>query len=199
MIKKIIVMLVAALVIFGCGATTKVSRVSTDTTTDLSGKWNDTDSRLVAKKIVKTILSNNWLFNFIKEYNEKPVVIVGNITNKTSEHINTEIFCKDIERALINSGKVRFVAGSQQRKEVREERLDQQTHASMETAKKLANELGADFMLKGSLKSIEDSVEGEKVVYYQADLELINLESNEISWIGSKKIKKKIERSGYKW
>lgn len=192
-------MLVAALVIFGCGATTKVSRVSTDTTTDLSGKWNDTDSRLVAKKIVKTILSNNWLFNFIKEYNEKPVVIVGNITNKTSEHINTEIFCKDIERALINSGKVRFVAGSQQRKEVREERLDQQTHASMETAKKLANELGADFMLKGSLKSIEDSVEGEKVVYYQADLELINLESNEISWIGSKKIKKKIERSGYKW
>lgn len=173
--------------------------MSTDTTTDLSGKWNDTDSRLVAKKIVKTILSNNWLFNFIKEYNEKPVVIVGNITNKTSEHINTEIFCKDIERALINSGKVRFVAGSQQRKEVREERLDQQTHASMETAKKLANELGADFMLKGSLKSIEDSVEGEKVVYYQADLELINLESNEISWIGSKKIKKKIERSGYKW
>ncbi|MBS3741269.1 MAG: penicillin-binding protein activator LpoB [Candidatus Cloacimonetes bacterium] len=199
MTKRLIVILFAAMFVFGCGSTTKVSRVSTDTTTDLSGKWNDTDSRLVAEKIVDDVLSNNWLFNFIQTHNQKPVVIVGNIANKTSEHIDTEIFCKDIERELINAGRVRFVAGAQQRREVREERLDQQTHASMETAKKLANELGADFMLKGSLKSIEDSVEGQKVVYYQADLELINLETNEISWMGSKKIKKKIERSGYKW
>ena len=199
MLKKSLLIIILVGVLFSCGSTTKVSRISADKTMDLSGKWNDTDSRLVAEKIVEDVLSNNWLFNFIKDHNEKPVVIVGNISNKTSEHIDVEVFCKDIERELINSGKVRFVAGSEQRKEVREERLDQQTHASMETAKKLANEVGADFMLKGSLKSIEDSVEGQKVVYYQADLELINLETNEIAWMGTKKIKKFIERSGYKW
>lgn len=130
---------------------------------------------------------------------ENPVVIVGTIRNKSTEHIPVDIFIKDIERELINSGQVSFVASAQQRQEIRDERLDQQSYASMETARQLANETGADYMLQGSINSIVDSFEGQKAVYYQVDLELINLEKNTKVWLGDKKIKKLIEQDRYKW
>ena len=124
---------------------------------------------------------------------------MGTVRNLTSEHIETDIFVKDIERELINSGKVRFVANKLERTEVRAEREDQQSNASEESAKKLAEEQGADFMLRGTIKEIVDSFEGKKVKYYQVDLELVNVESNEKVWLDTKTIKKIIEQSGVGW
>ena len=76
---------------------------------------------------------------------------------------------------------------------MREERADQNEFASPETAKRWGKELGADFMLFGVITSITDSYKKEKVVYYQVNLELANLETNEKVWIGEKKIKKYIK------
>jgi hypothetical protein len=199
MYRKTAMLGIIFLLILGCSASREVQRMDVDTTIDLSGRWNDTDSRLVAESITKDILSHNWLSQYIADNGKKPVVIVGTIRNKTSEHINVETFAKDIERELINSGAVRLVADPKQREEIRTERLEQQQYASEETAKRLAQELGADFILQGNLNSIEDTIEGEKVVYYQADLELVHLETNEKVWIGSQKIKKYITQSKYKW
>jgi PBP1b-binding outer membrane lipoprotein LpoB len=126
-------------------------------------------------------------------------MIVGQVRNKSSEHINTDVFTKDIERELVNSGRVTFVATSTEREQLRDERLDQQYFASPETMKAWANETGADHMLLGTINSIVDSVEGQKVVYYQVNLELINIEKNIKVWIGEKKIKKLIEQDKYSW
>ena len=186
--------------VISCSAPARtVTRMETDTQTDLSGRWNDTDSRLVAQEMITDVLSRPWLGDFQNEKGEKPVVIIGSIRNKSSEHINTEVFTKDIEKELINSGKVNFVASKSERTEIREERIDQQYFSSAETAKQLANETGADFMLIGSINSIVDALEGQKVVYYQVNMELINLELNTKAWIGDKKIKKLIEQKNHKW
>ncbi|RPH89297.1 MAG: penicillin-binding protein activator LpoB [Calditrichaeota bacterium] len=184
----------------GCSAPSRnVSRLEVDETTDISGRWNDTDSRMTAEAMIKDVLSRPWLNDFTTEFDKKPVVIVGSVRNKSSEHIPVDLFIKDMEKELINSGQVTFVASSLQREEIRNERLDQQSNASMETAKQLANETGADFMLQGLIDSIEDSFEGKKAVYYQVNLELIDLEKNTKVWIGDKKIKKLVEQSRYKW
>ena len=106
---------------------------------------------------------------------------------------------KDIEREFINSGKVKFVATSEERKEVRDERLEQQSYASDETAKRLAAETGADFMLKGSIKTHIDAIEGKQIKFYQVDMELINVETNEKVWMDSKKIKKFVKQKKAKW
>jgi hypothetical protein len=180
-------------------ATRQVKRLEVDTQVDLSGRWNDVDSRFVAEAMVSDVLSKMWVEEFQKRHGRKPVVIVGTIRNRTSEHINVDTFIKDIERELINSGKVKFVASPQEREEIRNERLDQQKYASKETAKRLASETGADFILQGAIKSIEDVLKGKRVVYYQTDLELIYIETNEKVWIGSKKIKKFIKQARYKW
>lgn len=199
--KKLIfnIVLVALIATIISCTTTSVTRVATDEQTDLSGRWNDTDSRLVAEYMVDELLSARWIDNHMADWGEKPVVVVGLIGNKTSEHIQTDNFINDIERELVNSGSVRFVAGGATREALTNEREYQQSNAREDSAVALAAETGADFMLTGVISSQTDSIEGKRAVFYKIDLELINIETNEISWIGTKEIKKVIERSRASW
>lgn len=178
----------------GCAAK-RVERIDPSKTTDLSGRWNDTDSRLVAEAMVSEALARPWLPNFEKRSGRTPTVIVGTVVNKSTEHISIDTFTKDLERELTNSGRVQFVASRGERDELREERKDQQTHAAPDTAKTMGKEIGADYMMKGTINSILDEEAGTKVVFYQVTLEMVDLETNAKVWFGDKKIKKVVERS----
>ncbi|MDD7726173.1 MAG: penicillin-binding protein activator LpoB, partial [Bacteroidales bacterium] len=165
----------------------RVERVDVDEQIDLSGRWNDTDSRLVAEEMVNQVLDGEWIANHQRAHQgKKPVVIVGLVYNNTTEHIDANTFIKDVEKAFIKSGRVRLVQAGEKREELRKERAAQQDFASSETAKKWGRELGADYMLQGDISSIVDQYKKEKVVYYQTSLELSDLESNEVVWIGDK-------------
>ena len=188
--------LAAGLLLAGC-ASIKVDRMDADETVDLSGRWNDTDSRLVSEEMIGDVLSRPWIERYRAAKGKDPVVIVGSVRNRSDEHINTQTFVKDLERALINSGDVEFVASSGERGEVREERKDQAANASEATAKEEGEELGADFMLQGSINTISDRVDGKEVKYYQVNLELIDIQSQRKAWIGEKKIKKLVKRSRF--
>lgn len=192
-----LVITVALAGISACGQ--QVTRVETDSVTDLSGNWNDTDSRLVADEMIQDALSQSWLRRFNREQGKPPTVIVGDVRNLSHEHINTRTFIADMERALINSGDVDFVASSEEREEIRNERKDQDLHATEETRKAMGQETGADFMLKGTINTIIDAISDEQVRFYQVDLTLIDLASNRKVWLGQKKIKKSIEKSGIRW
>ena len=186
-----------SLVLIGC-APKRVARVDSSTVTDLSGRWNDTDSRLVSKEMIQDALSRPWLGEFKEKNKQKPKVIVGKVFNKSHEHINIETITQDLERALLNSGMVKFVATREERQELREERDDQAAHAGSGGIS-IKGEAVADFMVKGSIKTIVDELDGTKVVFYQVDLILIDIQTNDKVWMGQKKIKKIIERSGSKW
>ncbi len=194
--KKMCIVLGAGLILAGC-ASVKVDRMDVGETVDLSGRWNDTDSRLVSEEMISDVLSRPWIDRHRSANGKDPVVIVGSVRNRSDEHINTQTFVKDLERALINAGEVEFVAGSSQRGEVRDERKDQAANASEATAKAEGEELGADFMLQGSINTISDRVEGKEVKYYQVNLELIDIQSQRKAWIGEKKIKKLVKRSRF--
>lgn len=181
-----------------CSSKKVVSRVDAETTIDLSGNWNDTDSRLVADEMITDALAKPWLVNFVKVAGANPAVIVGAIKNLTDEHIATGTFVGDIERAFVNSGNVRVVAKKDEREGVREERADQQANASPETVKEFGMELGADYMLIGEMNKIVDQEGKEKVAFYQVDLTLTDLKTNEKVWMGQKKLKKYIARKAYK-
>ncbi|MFA5689548.1 MAG: penicillin-binding protein activator LpoB [Kiritimatiellales bacterium] len=192
---RMIRVFLCVLLLAGCA--TKVSRVGVDETIDLSGRWNDTDSRLVAEQMIAEVFAHSWASAFTAAKGRKPVVIVGTIRNLSAEHLETGVFIKDVERELVNSGKVKFVAASVERGELRQERLEQQQFATEETAKRLAAETGADFMLNGSIKTQLDTEGRNQVKFYQVDLEIVNIESNEKVWIGTKKIKKTVKRARF--
>lgn len=169
----------------------KVTRIDPAQQVDLSGRWNNTDSRLVAEEMIQTILRDKWVGNHQEGHaGQRPVVIVGMVANKSHEHIDAETFMKDVEQSFIQSGKVRLVQGGKKREELRAEKADQQTNASASSMKKFGLEQGADYILQGSINSIVDSERRKKVVYYQVNLELTNIQSNEVVWIGDKKIAK---------
>ena len=183
----------------GCSSHKQVARLDPNTVTDLSGQWNDTDAKLVSQEMISDCLNRPWLTNFIAAKGKMPVVTVGTIRNNSSEHIDTDVFTTDFEKELINSGKVRFVASREQRGEIRNERSDQQENASEETMKKFGQEVGADFILLGSVETVTDQVEGKSTILYQTNQQLINLETNEKVWIGTKEIKKGISQGKVKW
>jgi uncharacterized protein (TIGR02722 family) len=191
-IMTIVAIAVSGLVITSCSR--QVTRVNTDQAIDVSGNWNNTDSRLVAEEMTQTILGGKWLSTHLEEHaGKRPVVVVGVVKNKSHEHIDAETFVKDVEQSFIKSERVRLVQGGKKREELRAEKADQQDNASVSTMKKFGLENGADYILQGSINSIVDSHKRKKVVYYQVNLELTNIQTNEVVWIGDKKIAKYVK------
>lgn len=177
-----------------CSSAPKITREDPTQQIDVSGDWNDTDSQMVSAEMIQDSLSRPWVDEFVMKKSTKPRVIVGTVLNKSHEHINTETFVKDLERELTNSGRVKFVASRDQRDEIRAERAEQAQNASVETAKSAGQEYGADYMLKGQINTIIDEAGKKALKYYQIELELIDMTTNEKAWIGQKKIKKLVER-----
>ena len=190
--KKIALLAIAGLFLGACAS---VDRVDTNTVTDLSGNWNDTDSRLVAEEMIVDCTRRPWLGEFKGAHGgAKPRVIVGTVKNRSNEHIAITTFTKDLEKELLNNGSVKFVAAKDERDDVRAEREDQQANSSAESMKKMRNETGADYMLIGNIDQIDDSKGGTSAKVYQVNLELVDMESNEKVWLGTKDIKKLIKR-----
>ena len=188
----------AVAVLFTAGCAKQVTRVSPDQAYDLSGKWNDVDSRQVADAIIRQSFDAagpSWSVSYMQAHaGRRPTVIVGSIRNRSMEHIPVETFVRDLERAYLASGQVQVVASAEERDELRAERLDQQENASADTRARLGKERGASYMLQGDISSIEDREGGRRVVYYQVDMTLVDLETNAKTWTGQHRIKKFIEQ-----
>jgi len=191
---KLLLVILSIVILSGC-ASTKVERIDSSKTIDLSGAWNDSDSRMTAETMVTDVLSRPWINRHVGQQGNPPTVIVGSIKNLSHEHINTSTFISDIERELINSGLVEFVASASQRGEIREERKDQDLNATDATRNAAGQEIGADYMLSGQINTIIDANASTQVRYYQVDLTLISLADNRKVWVGQEKIKKLVENA----
>jgi penicillin-binding protein activator len=173
------------------GCARQVTRIAPEQAIDLSGRWNDVDSRLVADAMIQQSFASDWAANHMRTAGgAAPVVLIGTVRNRSLEHIPVNTFVSDLERAYVNSGQVRVVVAGPERDEVRDERLDQQQYASANSRAQLAMEQGASYMLQGEIQSIEDHEGRRRVVFYQVDLSLVDLESNSRVWVGQHKIKK---------
>jgi len=191
--QRWLVLSILMLTLTACSTT--VTRGSLEAPVDLSGRWNDTDSRSTAEALIKDALDRPWSQRFTQVMGRTPIVVVGTVLNRTHEPLNTQTFVKDLERALMRSGRVQFVANAEQRQEVGQERLDQAQHTRTDTAKPTGQESGADFMLQGTIDILMDELNSTRAVFYQVDLELLDIASNVKIWQGQKKVKKLVERS----
>ena len=163
-----------------------------------SGNWNDADSRRVSDALVVQITQSPWVEVHEARHDRRPVIIVGSVRNKTTEHIPTKTFVADLERDFINNGRVTVVASPEERDQIRGERADQQEFASLETMKQWGREKGGDYMLIGEINAQFDQEGGDQVKYYQVDCYLVDLEDNTKVWAGFEKIKKFVGKGKYK-
>ncbi|MFA5448089.1 MAG: penicillin-binding protein activator LpoB [Sphaerochaeta sp.] len=198
--KRLLLIFLMVLTLFAsCQSGVQVSRIAADRDIDVSGTWNDTDIRLVSQALVDSSLSSGWIREFrMARPGKRPVVIVGSFLNRSSEHIDTSIITKRYEMELINSGQVDMVADQSFRASVREERQEQQYFASEATAKALGKEIGADYLLQGSVRTNLDQSGSQMVRTYYVSAELIDIETNRKVWVGEETIKKLIRQPKYK-
>ncbi len=188
----VLILLALMLSLTACGRT--VTRTDPGTVTDLSGWWNDTDARMVADSMVVMCLEGRWLTDLGPDHRgDRPVIVVGSVLNRTTEHIATDVFMNEIERAFIESGRIDVIATMSERGDVRDERSDQARFASPETAAGFGLEMGADYVMMGTLDSIIDEAGDTRAVYYTVSLELIDVETVQKIWMGNLEIKKLIE------
>ena len=194
--KKILFLLCVIFLLISSCATTKVGRVDSQRQTDLSGYWNDTDVRIVCESLIKDCLSSARVDREIRARGGKiPTVIVGRFRNESDEQINTAIISSIMETVIFNSGRLNFVAGGDTRNDLRAERQDQQSNSSEATAAALGKEIGADFMLTGSVRTIVDRAGNQTARTYFVTAELTNIETNARMWMGqNNEIKKVITR-----
>lgn len=199
LIQKTWTALMAGVVVLALsGCATEVKRVGVEEVKDLSGNWNDTDSRLVSEEMIRDSLSTGWLTRHEQKSKKAPTVIVGNVRNLSHEHINTRTFIADLERAFVNSGRVDVVASKTEREGLREERADMDLHASEASRKAAGNEAGADYMLMGTINTIIDASGGEQIRFYQIDLTLVSTVDNRKVWTGQKKLKKDVKDAKFR-
>lgn len=184
--------IVGLILIASCTSRT-VSRVNPDQSIDLSGRWNDTDSRMVADKMINDLLSSPRFKEYAKDKSKRPAIIVGDILNRTSEHIDAANYIKKFELAIFNSGLADLVESDDFRDKLRKERAMQQEFASPETAAQWGKEIGADLMLFGEMTSETDTYNRKRVVNYITTLFLTDVETNRRVWYGQHEIKKYIK------
>lgn len=184
MTKKIILILASVLVAFSVSAKTKVQRVNEKKSLDVDGYWNDTDVKTVCSTLIEDCIESPRVAKFEKKNGRTPVVIIGKIKNESSERIDTSIVAKRLQTEILNSGVLEFVASKDERDELRDEKADQADHSSVETAKEIDNEQGADFMLQGSVKTIVQKDGKYTARTYDVTVTLIDIETNRIVWQG---------------
>ena len=180
------------LIVAAC-QTRQVTRLNPATEIDLSGRWNDTDSRKVADQMIYDLFDAAPFKDYAKANNRKPVIVVGAIRNKTSEHIDADNFVKKFEVVIHNSGVADLVESSEFRDMLRVERLEQQEFSDPATVKKMGMETGADLMLFGEITSETDVYNNRRVVNYVTTLFLTDIETNKRIWYGQNEIKKLVK------
>jgi len=124
------------LLVLVMGCARSVTRMNPSEAVDLSGRWNDTDSREVANSMMADLLGSEKFKEYAKALAKKPTIIVGLVRNKTSEHIDSDTYIKKLELAIFNSGVADLVESDAFRDKLREERAQQQDFADPATVAK---------------------------------------------------------------
>lgn len=188
-LKKILVCL-SVLTLIGCTTLRygDPARIET-TTTD----FGSSDLQQIATEMVDSLLSFPPIVQVTNE--RRPVIFVDSIKNKTLEHIDTEAITDTIRTRVLRSGKFRFVDMTKVNAVMKQFEYQYESGlVNPAMASAFGQQIGAEYMLYGSLSSIVKRTDKVKDVYYKFTLNLMHLETGVIEWADEKEIRKVRER-----
>ena len=190
-----ILSLAAALSLAACGgprAFTRGEYADSNAIELLSDQFNENDLQLIAKKMANSLTDSAT----VQAIPGRPVVVVGRMRNKTSEHIDMESLADKLRVELQQKNRFAFVNKVAREEIAQEYEYHGSGYVRPEQAKKPGGQAGADYLLTGSIASIVQEVGGDKVVYYKMTMELTNLTSSVIEWSDEKELRKKFRKQG---
>lgn len=165
--------------------------------------YGSTDLQTLAGGMVESLVDApalNYLDNSGKGEDKRVIMYVGDVENRTEEHIDTQGITDKIQTQLLKSGKFRFVAADAGQKEIGDQVSFQQGSGRVreDMMRSFGKQFGADVVLYGSLRSIEkkkgSSLESggtrKQDVYYQFVLKCVNIDTGEILWQDEEELRK---------
>ncbi|EGR2610168.1 penicillin-binding protein activator LpoB [Vibrio alginolyticus] len=191
--KESIIALLGLAVILG-GCSNKVSYGDAQATETTTIDFGSTDLQKIAAEMVDSMMMSGSVAAITRD--QRPIVFVERIKNKTSEHIDTESITDTISTKMLNSGKFRFV-DMDRVESVREQLNFQNTDelVNQSTAIQFGKMVGAQYMLYGNLSSIVKNAGSDKDVYYKMTMRLMDLETGLIEWADETEIRKAQSKS----
>ncbi len=199
MIKNVLVGMITLLFLVGCQTTTRV--FDPDKPFHMDEKYDYTDLKAVTEKMVGSIITNPP----IASRNDRPVIIIYGIANRTSEHIDTKALTEKVRTALTQTRKVRFINKEQRQNIQRETGYQAGQFVNPGTKIKLGRQIGAQYMLTGAITSITKEegrgirLKARKVNYYKFNMELTDLETSIIEWSDEKEFAREVAKPFIGW
>ena len=166
----------------GCSASTR--DISPDEVVHYDEDYDFSDKKAIVNSLVDSLVNKPPL----AARNDRPVLIVYNVANRTSEHIETDAITDDIRQEILQSGKARFVNEVQRETIQKESDYQYGGNVSPETRIARARQVGAEYMISGTLRSIKKNQPKEMrmtkktLQYYSLTLELTDLQTGLIEW-----------------
>ncbi|MEC7941142.1 MAG: penicillin-binding protein activator LpoB [Pseudomonadota bacterium] len=191
--KKSVIALLGLAVILG-GCSNKVSYGDAQAVETTTIDFGSTDLQTIAGEMVDSMMASGSVSYITRD--QRPIVFVERIKNKTSEHIDTESITDTISTKMLNSGKFRFV--DMDRVESVREQLNFQNNdelVNQSSAIQFGKMVGAQYMLYGNLSSIVKKAGSDEDVYYKMTMRLMDLESGLIEWADETEIRKQQSKS----
>lgn len=190
--KSLWIALGLAMALSGCSNT--VSYGDAQGVESVNVDFGSTDLQKIAANMVDSMMSSGSVAMLTKD--QRPIVFVERIKNKTSEHIDTESITDTISTKMLNSGKFRFVDMSRVesvRKQLQFQNNDELV--DQRSAVKFSKMVGAQYMLYGNLSSIVKNNSDVKDVYYKMTMRLMDLKTGLIEWADETEIRKDEKKS----
>ncbi len=190
--KRVIALLGLAVILGGCS--NKVSYGDAQAVETTTIDFGSTDLQTIAGEMVDSMMASGSVSYITRD--QRPIVFVERIKNKTSEHIDTESITDTISTKMLNSGKFRFV--DMDRVESVRDQLNFQNNdelVNQSSAIQFGKMVGAQYMLYGNLSSIVKKAGSDEDVYYKMTMRLMDLESGLIEWADETEIRKQQSKS----
>jgi hypothetical protein len=196
-----IAMTVTMILSSGCAMfRAKTEDVSVDDMGHYRADYDATDMRKITQSVVNDLLTSPWLQN----QNQPPIMMVAGVENRTSEYVDTKNLTDRMRTLLIQSGKIQFINAAR-RDDLLKEQGYQAANATAATQAAIGQQLGAKYMLSGSLTEMTQKtmrqvrVSKTEMKYYKLTTEITDLTTGLIVWTDEEEFARKARQPLIGW
>lgn len=161
----------------------------------LSDNFSENDLQLIARRMVES-LQESPAFARIEG---QPMVMVGEMRNRTSEHIDMASLSDKVRVQLIQTGKFSFIDRDARQQIAEEYEYQQSGYVRPDQAAGPGEQHAAEYVLTGSISSIVQQAGRDKMIYYKMTMQLTNLRTGVIEWADEKELRKKFRQRAVGW
>ena len=186
--RKLILILSLSLMFFSCSP--KVLYDDPRKVETLTINFSSTDLQIISQAMVDSLLQS-----VITNNDNKPIIVIEEVKNKTAEYIDTSIITDSIRAKLSNSGLVQFGVNIDELDgQISEIDRQQNEYYDENLSVEKGKLAGADYRLAGSLVSIDKVkkklFKTKKDKFYKLSLQLWNIKTGVMVWADEKDIRK---------